>query len=169
MLVDPFTDPPNIHGDVTHGPLPENSNHGGEATGLPDPTTLPDGPGTISNNIGIAAFEYLPGNGGLTDPLQNPPAIAHGQSFQFDNFDAGAQIFHTITACRAPCTGATGISYPIANGPIDFDSGELGYGPTGLTAAANRVTWSTPANLPPGTYTYYCRIHPFMRGSFRIK
>ena len=21
----------------------------------------------------------------------------------------------------------------------------------------------------PGTYTYFCRVHPFMRGSFRVK
>ena len=37
-----------------------------------------------------------------------------------------------------------------------------------LSEAANRVTWSTPPNLPVGTYTYFCRIHPFMRGSFRV-
>ncbi|HEY5142381.1 MAG TPA: hypothetical protein VII98_02655 [Solirubrobacteraceae bacterium] len=30
-------------------------------------------------------------------------------------------------------------------------------------------TWSTPKNLPVGTYTYFCRIHPFMRGAFRVK
>jgi len=23
-------------------------------------------------------------------------------------------------------------------------------------------------NLPPGTYTYFCRVHPFMRGAFRV-
>jgi hypothetical protein len=31
-----------------------------------------------------------------------------------------------------------------------------------------KVTWQTPRNLAPGTYTYFCRIHPFMRGSFRV-
>jgi hypothetical protein len=30
------------------------------------------------------------------------------------------------------------------------------------------ATWKTPRNLAPGTYTYFCRIHPFMRGSFRV-
>jgi hypothetical protein len=30
------------------------------------------------------------------------------------------------------------------------------------------VTWKTPKNLAPGTYTYFCRIHPFMRGTFRV-
>jgi len=29
--------------------------------------------------------------------------------------------------------------------------------------------WQTPANLKPGTYTYVCRIHPFMRGAFRVR
>jgi plastocyanin len=76
--------------------------------------------------------------------------------------------YHTITACRAPCTKDTGIAYPIADGGVQFDSGELGYGPAALTPAANRNTWTTPRNLPPGTYTYFCRIHPFMRGAFRV-
>ena len=30
------------------------------------------------------------------------------------------------------------------------------------------ATWKTPKNLGPGTYTYFCRIHPFMRGAFRV-
>jgi hypothetical protein len=37
-----------------------------------------------------------------------------------------------------------------------------------LTAAANTASWQTPKTLPPGTYTFFCRIHPFMRGSFRV-
>ena len=51
---------------------------------------------------------------------------------------------------------------------MTFDSGELGYGPQNATAAANRATWKTPKNLPTGTYTYFCRIHPFMRGAFKV-
>jgi len=30
-------------------------------------------------------------------------------------------------------------------------------------------SWETPKTLPQGTYTYFCRIHPFMRGAFRVK
>ncbi|MCW3014350.1 MAG: hypothetical protein JWO02_1442, partial [Solirubrobacterales bacterium] len=52
--------------------------------------------------------------------------------------------------------------------PVDFDSGELGFGPRGLTPASNTDRWSTPKNLPTGTYTYFCRVHPFMRGGFRV-
>ena len=60
------------------------------------------------------------------------------------------------------------MSYPLANGRHQFDSGQLGYGPSGYSAASNRIDWTTPANLPPGTYTYFCRVHPFMRGAFRV-
>ena len=41
--------------------------------------------------------------------------------------------------------------------------------PAGFTAAAQRATWRTPKNLRAGLYTYFCRVHPFMRGSFRVK
>jgi hypothetical protein len=64
---------------------------------------------------------------------------------------------------------STGIAYPIANGPVAFDSGDLGTGPPGRTAAAQRLSWKLPRRLPAGTYTYFCRIHPFMRGAFRIQ
>jgi hypothetical protein len=36
----------------------------------------------------------------------------------------------------------------------------------GSTAASGRVRWSTPKSLPAGTY--FCRVHPFMRGGFRV-
>ena len=100
--------------------------------------------------------------------------VRAGKSITFTNLDATTAIsdrdsaYHTITACKAPCTGRTGIAYPLADGKAQFDSGELGYGPPGFTPAANRNTWKTPKSLKAGTYTYFCRIHPFMRGAFRV-
>jgi hypothetical protein len=76
---------------------------------------------------------------------------------------------HSITSCRAPCNRSTGIAYPLADGKVRFDSGNLGYGPQGFTAATNRVSWKTPRSLKPGTYTYFCRVHPFMRGAFKVR
>jgi plastocyanin len=101
--------------------------------------------------------------------LSRPPVVQQGQPLQFGNFDASASILHTVTACRLPCNRSTGVSYPLANGPGQFDSAQLGYGPPGLTAASDRVDWRTPAGLRPGTYTYFCRVHPFMRGAFRVR
>ena len=86
----------------------------------------------------------------------------------FDNLAAPLfnGIWHTITACAALCNGATGIASPIADAEIPFDSGELGdAGPP----TAGRTTWSIPTDLPTGTYTYFCRIHPLMRGAFRVE
>ena len=163
---DPFANPPSTKGAPTHGQMPEATNYGGEATGRPDPRKLPDG-GTVQNGVGIAGFTYLPGD--QAGPFPQPPVIGPGQQLRFGNFDAAASIWHTVTACRAPCNRTTGVSYPLADGEIQFDSGQLGYGPEGITPTAQRADWYTPKNLPGGTYTYFCRVHPYMRGSFRVK
>ena len=131
------------------------------------------------SSVTIAQFRYLPGDlqRGLKTCI---PTVKQGQSLTFSNQDASASaafgffgggnpdymksIFHTVTTCQGPCGLDTGISYPLANGPGNLDSAQLGYG----TPAAGRLTWSTPTSLKPGTYTYFCRIHPFMRGVFRI-
>jgi plastocyanin len=88
----------------------------------------------------------------------------------FLNQEAPAEdVYHTITGCKAPCNRSPGIAYPIANGPVTLDSGQLGFDSTGFGApAAGRDTWKTPKTLDPGTYSYFCRVHPFMRGSFRV-
>ena len=165
----PFRRRIDTRGRVTHGHLPENENYGGRDQGAQDPRRLPDGE-TVDDRVGIFGFQYTPGGMGLAGSIGNPPVVAPGEQLTFENGDWPlAGTMHSITSCRAPCTGSTGISYPLANGPRIFDSGNLGYGPGGFTAAANRSHWRTPKNLGPGTYTYFCRIHPFMRGAFRLK
>ena len=55
--------------------------------------------------------------------------MTEGQQITFDNFDAADQnVWHSITACKAPCTGSTGIAYPLADADVQFDSGQLGNG-----------------------------------------
>jgi plastocyanin len=155
---------------LTHGHLSENDNHGGSPTGAPDPFSLPSAP-ALNNTIGIQKFAYR------GDPSAGPsvPTVEPGQTLTFRNYDAVPDVnaFHTITGCKEPCTGSTGIAYPIANGPVTFDSGELGFNGKkgGIVGepAADRDSWQTPQDLPTGTYTYFCRIHPFMRGAFRVE
>ena len=157
---DPFVtvvDPDNTA--ITHGHLPEADRHGG-----PDGPAGPAAQRVSWSDVGIAAYAYLPGQGGSI------PVVQRGQPLRFYNFDAAAQIFHTVTACAAPCNGPTGISYPLANGPIDFDSLELGFGIPGVTAASNRIDFTIDtAAFAPGEYTYFCRVHPFMRGAFAVE
>jgi plastocyanin len=164
---DPFRRDVFTTGAVTHGHLAAADNHGGHRTGLRDPRSAPGG-STVQNGVAIADFTYLPGDAASGGALANPPVVAPGQSLRFGNFDASGSILHTITACRAPCTGSTGVSYPLADGRARFDSGQLGFGPPGYTAAVNRADWFTPPRLKPGTYAYFCRVHPFMRGAFRV-
>jgi hypothetical protein len=170
---DPFAQKVNWKaGTVTHGHLAENNNHGGTQVVLPDVRQMISGFRTSA--IDIKDFIYARGDLSLTGKAGRPPTVKQGGSLTFRNLDspqggdATNAIYHTITACKAPCNKQTGVAYPIANGNVDFDSGELGYGPRFMTAAANRATWQTPRNLKAGTYTYFCRVHPFMRGSFRV-
>ncbi|MEA2136920.1 MAG: hypothetical protein QOG56_70, partial [Solirubrobacteraceae bacterium] len=170
---DPFEQPVDWHGVVTHGHLPENDNHGGTGSAaLPDARTLRAG--APRSSVNIKQFVYALGDLTGAGASGRPPTVRQGGTLAFRNLDSPKgqdfmrAIYHTITACKSPCNKATGIAYPLADGKGAFDSGELGYGPRQATAAANRVTWKTPRTLSPGTYSYFCRVHPFMRGAFRV-
>jgi plastocyanin len=166
---DPFTTDVDVEGAVTHGHLPENDGHGGSRlTGLSDPRELLARPVGGRGRVAISGFVYGQGDLSSVGRRGKPARVRRGRGLTFVNRDARREIFHTITACRAPCNRTTGIAYPLADGKVDFDSGELGFGPKGFTAAANRDTWTTPKRLRPGTYTYFCRVHPFMRGAFKV-
>jgi hypothetical protein len=164
--VNPFKKKVNRRGRVTHGHLAENDNHGGGPTGLPDPRMLPDGPDN-PGFVNLLNFRYQLGDLSLSAPLRNPPVIRAGQSLTFrDGGDNAKKIYHSITSCKAPCNRSTGIAYPIADSTVQFESGTLG---TASPPATGALEWRTPSNLAPGTYTFFCRIHPFMRGAFRVK
>jgi plastocyanin len=168
---DPFEAPVKTTGEITHGRLPENDNHGGRFAILPDARKLLSARPPRSGRalVDIRDFVYRRGDLSLAGNAQRPPVVRPGQSLTFKNSDAGDDVYHTITACREPCNRDTGIAYPLADGRVDFDSGELGFGPEFATPTVNRDTWKTPKNLERGTYTYFCRVHPFMRGAFRVK
>jgi hypothetical protein len=175
--VDPFTHALDQTGHVTHAHLPENNHHGGDSSLGVNPNAFPD---CRRKRVLIAAFMYEPGDFTASGANRCIPTVTAGHSLTFVNEDANPaatfgnllspdpnyleSIFHSVTSCQNPCGLDTGISYPLANGSGAFDSGQLGRG----TPAVGWLDWRTPANLPPGTYTFFCRIHPFMRGVFRI-
>jgi len=158
---------------LTHTHLQENRYHGGNPTpAYRNPLTMPDGPFT-TGPVDIQGYLYSQGdlNAGVSPSSGRPPVIHAGQALEFTNLDdsANPSTWHTITACKAPCNRDTGIAYPIADGSRQFDSGQLGTDPPFGGPATGEISWDTPKNLKAGTYTYFCRVHPFMRGSFRVK
>lgn len=124
-------------GMTTHGPLAEANNPGGERI-FPWPGASKAGP--LVDQIAIGGFTYQPGDLG-TSALTGVPQVSRTAPLTWWNLDAAANIFHTVTGCASPCTGSTGIAYPIADlgygqglapggsGPVAFDSSELGVSP----------------------------------------
>jgi hypothetical protein len=175
--VDPFGHKLDQTGYLTHGRLRENRHHGG---GPWLTINLKKVRSCSPTQVSISKFAYKPGglDGGVAGNCI--PTVTQGHSLTFHNLDATdwgtelniispdpqyvTSIFHTVTSCQFPCSRDTGISYPLANGVGNYDSGQLGFG----TPAVNSLTWNTPKGLKPGLYTYFCRIHPFMRGAFRV-
>jgi hypothetical protein len=157
-------------GAVTHGHLAENDNHGGS-----NARPLPGGKGPLTSRIKIANYIYSPGD--LSTPAAIPRVRAN-KKLTFFNEDNKDLVWHTITTCASPCTASTGIAYPLANAMPTLDSLEMGNASpqlgdlSHLQPASGQVAFSiTPgkAGLHPGrTYTYFCRIHPFMRGAFKV-
>jgi hypothetical protein len=182
--VDPFTHGIDQRSHLTHGYLPENNDNGGAFSLGINPNAFPT---CHARKVVIRNFKYNPGDFTASGRRRCIPTIRSGQSLTFINADSNPappgnplgqlnftdllspprwythSIFHSITSCKDPCGLNTGISYPLANG-AGFDSGQLGP----ATPAIGTISWSTPTSLPPGTYTFYCRIHPFMRGVFRV-
>jgi hypothetical protein len=156
---------------VTHGHLPENDNYGG-----------PDGEwtaktGSPTGEVAIADFLYNPGDLSTIE-MTGVPTVKLGETLNFTNLE-GTTIYHTVTSCAFPCLGQTGTAFPLSDGAtstgraVDFDSSELGIGPPAIGPAKNELRWGLPVTeeegFKPGeVVTYFCRIHPGMRGAFEV-
>ncbi|HEX2436253.1 MAG TPA: hypothetical protein VHI76_06310 [Solirubrobacterales bacterium] len=184
---DPFDDRKAVKrmyekgGILTHRRLPENIDRPArDKLGLPDPRNLRSG-ASAGSGVQIDGFLGSPGGysaiPGFSSARMRPPVVEPGDSVTFTSLDALStmpqtrQAWHTVTSCKPPCNRGAGIGYPLANGPLKFDSGQLGFGTlvsSEVTTGSN--TYTTPPLTKPGkTYTYFCRIHPFMRGSIRVE
>ena len=159
-------------GIVTHGHLEENDNFGG-AQGKWDFRT-----GSQTDRVGIANFIYAPGDLSMIS-MTGVPTVKLGSELTFTNFD-GPVIYHTVTSCKFPCLGPTGTAFPLSDGQtskgrnLDYDSSELGFGTPVIGPAKQTLNWSLPvtreAGFEPGEIsTYFCRIHPGMRGAFEVQ
>ena len=166
---DPFKTKVDGKGIINHGHYAENNDHGGKKPLVgPDPTKLPNGIAS-GGPFDIGDFTYAAGDFRLPGEAGRPPTVLKGQSFTFQlsSGDLTNHIYHSLTSCKSPCNKSTGIAYPIADGKFQFDSGQLGPVNDG-PPTVGRTDWTTPANLSVGTHTFFCRIHPLMRGAIRV-
>jgi hypothetical protein len=158
-------------GFVTHGHLPESDNHSGPNGKLTGAMS------SHTDGVVMASFNYLPGDLATADQL-GIPTVTPGSEVRFFNADAFINVYHSATSCAYPCLGSTGIAFPIADGRsdkgdlVDFDSGQLGFGIPEIGPAKQTAYWTLPIGpeFESGhVYTYFCRVHPFMRGAFAVE
>ena len=105
-----------------------------------------------------------PGGRGAPGDQGLPPTVKKGSTLTFFNADQQANIRHSVTTCPYPCNGTYVSNYPWADGR--WDSGTLGL--DAIDGGTPNPVAETPKDLPVGKYSYFCRIHPFMRGEFRV-
>ena len=175
-----------LRGQVTHGHLPEADHFGGcrfgKCPGLPEE----DGP--MVTDITMQGFTYGLADMGVVGS-NGIPRVKVNEPVTFWNAESPGSIWHTVTRCKSPCTGPTGLDYPLADGGngspkdlMDFDSTEIGYGvffspasgqlgdeedkPT-EEALRDGIYWEFTPNRT-GTYTFFCRIHHGMRGVIKV-
>ena len=184
---DPFDDAAAVQamidegGQLTHGRLPENiDKQANRDLKLPNPKKLKDGKKVPASGIKIKGFLFSPGGfsavKNFPTKLMRPAIVDEGDTVTFTNFDAetdlpdSAEAWHSVTSCRRPCNKGSGIGYPLSGGKFDIDSGQIGFGNGGSQeVTTGSSVYTTPAYTKPGNYSYFCRIHPFMRGTLRVK
>jgi hypothetical protein len=101
-------------------------------------------------------------SGGIGYPLADGP-------FGFDSGELGYGPTIDATSYASGQTGSlpmtAAVPVPTAMANCADVPGLVGRLATGCVGS---VVYRTPKNLTPGTYTYFCRVHPFMRGAFRV-
>jgi hypothetical protein len=172
---------------INRGTHEAGHDHGSAYCGIPDSpacnTEMADpGAGLATPVVSITHFAYTPGDRTLTGQAGLPIQVAKGSTLTFVNDDVAATVRHTVTSCEWPCNGPYVANYPQPDGV--FDSGKLGNfdpidggafvsegGPVmgyGLAEETDPVFELDTSDLEPGLYSFYCRVHPWMRGSLEV-
>ncbi|GAC1411742.1 MAG: hypothetical protein NVSMB57_06790 [Actinomycetota bacterium] len=160
-----------LRGNVTHGSMPSRQDHADCSVNNSCPKIIPAadaGLPLLNTTVTMQGFSYGQLDQGYA-LAAGITKIARGTTLTFYNPDMAGMIWHTITSCEAPCSGATSANYPYpATGstPVDFDSTILC---VGLGCSTNGTTsWQFTVPSKPDVYTFFCRIHPSMRGVFQV-
>ena len=159
-------------GIPTHGHYKENGNYGEARGAWGDVRT-----GSQTSEVGVVDFLYMPGDLSMIS-MTGVPTVKLGSTLRFTDLE-GPLIYHTATSCKFPCLGPTGAAFPLADGAtstgrqLDFDSSEMGVGIPSVGPTKMAFDYKLPvtpeSGFKPGEIvTYFCRIHPGMRGAFEV-
>ncbi len=141
---DPFATDVDVRGLLTHGHLDENRNHGGAFGGLADPRKLLAGPVPRRRTVAINDFVYGAGDLLRSGVRRRPPTIRRGTLAEVRQPRRRRASCTRSPPAARPCNRTTGIAYPLADGPVRFDSGNLGFGPAGQDRGGAARDWRTP-------------------------
>jgi plastocyanin len=110
----------------------------------------------------LAGWSLAVGLGGLLGcfsdrPATGPAPPVAGNAVTVANFAFVPATLSVQTGDIVTWTNMDDVSHTVTADNDAFDSGAFGHGMTfQLTAGA------------PGTYTYFCQIHPFMKGTLTV-
>jgi plastocyanin len=90
-------------------------------------------------------------------PATGPTPPAGGSDVAIENFAFAPANLSVQTGDAVTWTNMDNVSHTVTADNDAFDSGALGAGATFQLTAG-----------PPGTYTYFCQIHPFMKGTLTV-
>ena len=90
-------------------------------------------------------------------PATGPTPPAGGTEIAIANFAFAPVNLSVRTGDTVTWTNMDDVSHTVTADNAAFDSGALGH------SASFQLTAG-----PPGTYTYFCQIHPFMKGTLTV-
>jgi plastocyanin len=111
----------------------------------------------------LARWGLAAGLGGLLGCFSDRPATgpappaSGGTAVDVANFAFAPAALTVQAGDTVTWTNRDDVSHTVSADNDAFDSGAFGHGMTFQLTAG-----------PPGTYTYFCRIHPFMKGTLTV-
>ena len=144
----------------------------------------PTGPRSATAWSRIAGFYYSRGNMLGGGSAARPPTLRPGQTLTFRNDDAPMDLLGGVVGASrdqaADLPHGHGVQGPLQPGhrhrlPARGRPGDLRLrassapGRPASPPPPSAPRGPCPSDLGRGTYTYFCRVHPYMRGAFRVK
>ena len=122
-----------------------------------------------NGKVAIQGFVYGQGDLSSTGRRGRPARVRKGRGLTFVNRDAKRTIYHTITALQGALQPHDGDRLPACRRQGRLRLGRAGLRPARLHGGGEPRHVDDAEAPEDRQYTYFCRVHPFMRGAFEVK